>query len=89
MAGRFSKKKCPAQGKAVAGHGQGEPQPPAPHYEGHDEHQDDQGGADEMQSSAGAVAVLAEVIRVELGEGIESFGVFQDCRLFGYCSGNR
>ncbi|MNP74000.1 hypothetical protein D3C76_1707980 [compost metagenome] len=74
-------------GKAVTRHRQGPQQHPGSATNGQRQYQDDQRRADKMQTAAGTVAVFAEVIRVELSETVESFDVFHDCDLCGYCSG--
>jgi len=81
----FFEEKMPDPGKAVASDGQGDQPPPGARDERHGENHKEQGSTDEVQSSAGAVAVFAEVIRVELSERIESSGVFHDCELCGHC----
>lgn len=76
-------------GKAVSGQWQHQQQQPRPFADGEGQDENHQGGADEVQSSAGAVAVFAKVIRVELSEAIEMPGVFHGYGLDGSGSGER
>ena len=73
----------PDPGKAVAGDRHGQQQAQRPSADGIGQNADHQRGADEMQAPAGAVAVLAQVVRVELGEAVELFDVFHDGRPLG------
>src|SRR5690606_5909560 len=64
----FLEEKMPGPGKAVAQHRQRPQQQPLLRGEHVARRADHAQGAEEMQSPAGAVRVLAEVIRVELGK---------------------
>ncbi|MNG10245.1 hypothetical protein D3C84_937040 [compost metagenome] len=77
------KEKVANPGEAVAGQRQGQQQQPGAFADGQGEDQYHQAGADKLQPAAGAVAVLAEVVRVELGEAVEMSYVFHDCILCG------
>jgi hypothetical protein len=73
-------------GEAVTGQRQSPQQHPGAPTDGQRQNENNQSRADEVHSSASTVAVFAEVIRVKLSEAVESFDVFHDCDLCGYCS---
>jgi hypothetical protein len=73
----------PDPGEAVTGQRQGQQHPPRAFADDQQQNENNQGGADKVQTSASTVAVFAEVIRVKLSEAIETFDVFHDCDLCG------
>ncbi|MCY1177335.1 hypothetical protein D9M73_176390 [compost metagenome] len=64
----FLEEEVPDPGKAVTGKGQGQQQKPVAAAQGKGEQGDDQAGTDKVQATAGGVAVLAQVVGVELGK---------------------
>src|SRR5450830_1783687 len=62
-------------GEAVAGDGHREQQADGAFAQGIRQKPNHQRGADKVQASAGAVAMFLQVVRVKLGEAIESLDV--------------
>ncbi|MCY1444738.1 hypothetical protein D9M71_612230 [compost metagenome] len=58
----------PDPGEAIAEYGRGQQQPPFATADGIGQQGNHQAGADKVQAAAGGVAVLPQVVRIELGK---------------------